>query len=127
MGGAVAPLAIFGIDVGHLVGDVVRALLDLLVPDFTGRWANRLVAWLVALPDVTDRRQFPQLNGFRRDLTAVGYGLLSLSFAGAALQAWAAGLVDGRSPHLPALSRAVMAAGGPAPRPSPVRRLRPAA
>ena len=39
-----APLAILGIDVGDLVGDVVRALLDLLVPDFTGRWANRLVA-----------------------------------------------------------------------------------
>ena len=73
---ALAPLAIFGIDVGDLVGDVVRSLIDLLVPDFTGRWANRLVAWLVALPQVTDWTQFPALNAFRRELTAVGYGLL---------------------------------------------------
>ena len=106
-----APLAIFGIDVGHLVGDIVRSLIDLLVPDFTGRWANRLVAWLVALPQVADSSQFPALNAFRRELTAVGYGLLSLTFAGAALQAWAAGLVDGRPHALTALSRAALAAG----------------
>src|SRR5215210_3949916 len=118
-----APLAIFGIDVGDLVGDVVRALLDLLVPDFTGRWANRLVAWLVALPQVTDWRQFPQLNGFRRELTSVGYGLLSLSFAGAALQAWAAGLVDGRPVALQAVSRTVMAAGALAAYPTLVAQL----
>ena len=39
---------------------------------------------LVALPQVTDWRQFPELNVFRRELTAVGYGL-SVGFAGAAL------------------------------------------
>lgn len=121
--GVLTPLAIFGIDVGDLVGDVVRALLDLLVPDFTGRWANRLVAWLVALPQVTDWQQFPQLNGFRRELTAVGYGLLSLSFAGAALQAWAAGLVDGRPVALQAVSRAVLAAGALAVYPTLVAQL----
>ena len=118
-----APLAIFGIDVGHLVGDIVRSLIDLLVPDFTGRWANRLVAWLVALPQVTDASQFPALNAFRRELTAVGYGLLSLTFAGAALQAWAAGLVDGRPHALTALSRAALAAGALAAYPSLVGQL----
>jgi hypothetical protein len=30
-------LAIFGIDVGDLVADMLRALLDLLVPDFAAR------------------------------------------------------------------------------------------
>lgn len=52
---------------------------------FATRDHHRLVAWLVALPQVTDWRQFPELNVFRRELTAVGYRLLSLSFAGAAL------------------------------------------
>jgi hypothetical protein len=31
------PLAIFGIDVGDLVADLLRSLLDLLVPDFAAR------------------------------------------------------------------------------------------
>jgi hypothetical protein len=119
----VGVLAIFGIDVADLVGQVIRALLDLLVPDFTGRWANRLVSWLVALPQVTDWRQFPDLNAFRRELTYVGYGLLSLTFAGAAMQAWAAGLVDGRPVALQAVGRAVLAAGALAVYPTAVAQL----
>jgi hypothetical protein len=116
-------LAIFGIDVADLVGQVIRALLDLLVPDFTGRWVNRLVSWLVALPQVTDGRQFPELNAFRRELTYVGYGLLSLTFAGASMQAWAAGLIDGRPVAMQAVGRAVLAAGALAVYPTAVAQL----
>ena len=116
-------LAIFGIDIADLVGQVIRALLDLLVPDFTGRWVNRLVSWLVALPQVTDWRQFPELNAFRRELTYAGYGLLSLTFAGASMQAWAAGLIDGRPVALQAVGRAVLAAGALAVYPTAIAQL----
>lgn len=116
-------LAIFGIDIADLVGQVIRALLDLLVPDFTGRWVNRLVSWLVALPQVTDSRQFPELNAFRRELTYAGYGLLSLTFAGASMQAWAAGLMDGRPVALQAVVRAVLAAGALAVYPTAIAQL----
>jgi hypothetical protein len=47
-------VGIFGIDVGDLVADLLRALLDLLVPDFATDWGSRLATPLVALPDVTD-------------------------------------------------------------------------
>ena len=82
----VTPLAIFGIDVGDLVAGLLRALLDLLVPDFAARWGSELANWLVALPDVTDRWQFGSLSPFRTDLEHAASGLLSLSFAVGAIQ-----------------------------------------
>ena len=75
-----APLALFGIDVGQLVEDIVKGLVDLIVPDFAAKWASGLVTWLVAIPDVNSAASYPNLNGFRRTLTGVGYALLSLSF-----------------------------------------------
>lgn len=105
-------LAIFGIDIGDLVADLLRALLDLLVPDFTADWGSALATWLVALPNVTDGRQFAQLNAFRRDLTHAAWGLLSLSFVVGGLQYWAAGFMEsGRASAVDAVRRAAIAAG----------------
>jgi hypothetical protein len=84
------PLAIFGLDVGELVEDAVRALVDLIVPDFGAQWVSSLVTWLVALPPVTTNA-FPSLNHYAQELTAVGFGLLGACFLGGLLQLWAGG------------------------------------
>jgi hypothetical protein len=112
MSRSVTPFALFGIDVGDLVADLLRALLDLLVPDFAAKWGSQLATWLVALPDVTDGRQFRQLNAFRADLTHVAWGLLSLSAVVGGLQYWAAGFAEAsRASAFDAFRRAVVAAG----------------
>ncbi len=84
------PLGIFGFDVGELVEDAVRALVDLVVPDFGAQWVSSLVTWLVALPPVTGRA-VPWLNQYAGQLTAVGFGLLGACFLGGLLQVWAGG------------------------------------
>lgn len=116
--------AIFGIDVGDLVADLLRALLDLLVPDFAAKWGSQLATWLVALPDVTDSRQFGQLNRFRVDLTHAVWGLLSLSFAVGGLQYWAAGFAEAsRASAFDAVRRTVVAAGALAAYPTLIAQL----
>lgn len=106
-------LALFGINVGPLVADIIRSLLDLLVPDWASDWASQLTTWLVALPDVRSPRQFAHLNGFRVGLTQAAWGLLSLSFVVGGLQHWTAGFSDQRSSGgIEAVRRAVIAAGG---------------
>jgi hypothetical protein len=79
------PLAILGLDVGDLVADSVRALIDLLIPDFAADWATRLVTWLVALPPVTGGA-FPSLNRYAHELTAIGFGLLGATFIASAVR-----------------------------------------
>lgn len=103
------PLALLGVDVGDLVGDAIRALVDLLVPDFGAGWVSRLVTWLVALPPVTGGA-FPSLRGYARDLTAVGYGLLGACLVGGLLQLWGAGFAGGPLRTGEALRRGAIAA-----------------
>lgn len=102
-----SPLAILGLDVGDLVADAVRALIDLLIPDFAADWATRLVTWLVALPPVTGGA-FPSLNRYAHDLTAIGFGLLGATFIASAVQL-AAGANAQHAAQ--ALKRAAIAAG----------------
>ena len=102
------PPAILGIDVGELVEDAVRALVDLIVPDAGADWVSRLVTWLVALPPVTGE-SFPALNRYADKLVAVGFGLLGACFIGGLLQLWAGGLVGATGGE--ALKRAAIAAG----------------
>jgi hypothetical protein len=74
-------VAIFGLDIADLVANLVRALVDLVVPDFGADWASRLVTWLVALPPVTGGA-FPSLNRYAADLTTVGFGVLGAKATG---------------------------------------------
>ena len=103
-----APLAILGLDVGELVEDAVRALVDLVVPDFGSQWVSSLVTWLVALPPVTGSA-FPSLNSYADQLTAVGFGILGACFIGGLLQFWAGGSAG--SAGLEAIRRAAIGAG----------------
>jgi hypothetical protein len=102
------PLGIFGVDVGGLVEDAVRALVDLLVPDFGADWVSHLVTWLVALPPVTGDA-YPSLNAYAQQLTAVGFGILGACFVGGLRQYWAAG-TSGAIQAGEAAKRAVIAA-----------------
>ena len=97
--------AILGVDIGDLVGDTLRALVELVVPDFGADWVSRFVTWLVALPPITGDA-FPALNRYAHELTAVGFGLLGACLVGALLQlgAGAPGAVD-------VLKRTAIAAG----------------
>ena len=76
---ATTPVALLGIDVGDLVEDLIRGLVDLVIPDFAADWVSELVTWLVAVPTVGDWSHYRHLNGFRRELVGVGYALLALS------------------------------------------------
>jgi len=102
------PLAILGVDVGELVEDAVRALVDLIVPDASAGWVSRLVTWLVALPPITGDA-FPALNRYADQLTAVGFGLLGACTVAGLLQLWAGGLSGATGSE--ALRRAAVAAG----------------
>lgn len=102
------PLGIFGLDVGELVEDAVRALVDLIVPDFGSEWVSALVTWLVALPPVT-AGAFPALNDYADQLAAVGFGLLGASFLAGLLQLWAGGTSGATGAE--AVRRAAIAAG----------------
>jgi hypothetical protein len=102
------PLGIFGFDVGELVEDAVRALVDLVVPDFGSQWVSSLVTWLVALPPVTGSA-FPSLNQYAGQLTAVGFGLLGACFLGGLLQLWAGGASGATGAE--AIRRAAIGAG----------------
>jgi hypothetical protein len=99
------PLGIFGLDVGELVEDAVRALVDLVVPDFGSQWVSSLVTWLVALPPVTGDA-FPSLNRYADQLAAVGFGLLGACFLAGLLQLWA-----GAAAGAEAVRRAAIGAG----------------
>jgi hypothetical protein len=101
------PVAIFGVDITSLVGDGVRALIEVVVPDFGADWASRLVTWLVALPSVTGSG-FPALNRYAGDLTAIGFGLLGANLVATAVQL-AAGTTSRDAGD--ALKRAAIAAG----------------
>jgi hypothetical protein len=100
------PVALLGLDVGSLVGDIIRKLVDLVVPDFASHWAIALVSWLVEVPNVTDAHAYPHLNAYRNGLAGVGFGLISVSITVAGLQAtWGAPILAS------AAKRAVVAAG----------------
>lgn len=101
---------LFGVDISDLVGDVVKGLFDLLVPDFASKWASQLVAWMVAVPDVSNANTFPDLNAFQQQLLAVGYGLIGLGFVAASLQYLAAG-ITGRMGAADAFQRTAVACG----------------
>ena len=103
------PLGLLGLDVADLVESVMRGLVDLAVPDFASAWAATFVTWLVALPNVADWSHFAHLNRFRRELTAVGFGLLGVSFTAAVLQLCFGG--GGAFRGADALKRAAIAAG----------------
>jgi hypothetical protein len=103
------PLALLGLNVGSFVKDTIEAIVDLVVPDFGADWVSNIVTWLVALPNVTGPA-FPALNGYARDLTAVGFGLLGATAAAGLLQLWAGGLTGAGRPA-EALRRAAIAAG----------------
>ena len=101
------PLAIFGLDIADLVGDTVRALIDLIIPDFGADWASRLVTWLVALPPVTGAG-FPSLNRYAGEVTAIGFGILGATFIATTVQL-AAGTTDRNAAD--ALKRTAVGAG----------------
>lgn len=88
------PLALFGLNVSDLVADLVRGLVDLLVPDFAAGWATALVTGLVAVPDVTGPG-FARVDALRTDLTGVGFGLLGPCLVAGGLQARLAGFASG--------------------------------
>ncbi len=102
-------VAILGIDVGELVEDAIRALVDLIIPDFAADWVSRLVTWLVALPPVTGGA-FPSLRTYAAQLTAVGYGILAACFIAGLLQLWAGGL-GGTARAAESVKRAAIGAG----------------
>jgi hypothetical protein len=102
--------ALFGVDISNLVGDVVKGLVDLLVPDFASHWATQLVAWMVAVPDVSNTKTFPELNAFQQQLLAVGFGLVGIGFVAACLQYLAAG-ITGRMNAIDGFQRAAVATG----------------
>ena len=79
------PLAIFGIDVGELVTDIVRTLVDLVLPDFGSKWAAKFVAWLVAIPDLTEAAKYRSLIGYQQGMQATGFGLLGATFCASML------------------------------------------
>ena len=91
-----AMLAFLGIDVGGLVHKVVgfffETLLDGLVPGFLKRAGVDALRWLVAVPNPANRQLWPTVGELQRDLTAVGVGLLPLTFTLAATRYWALGL-----------------------------------
>jgi hypothetical protein len=105
--GAIAhtPLAFLGIDIGDIVGDIIKKLVDWIVPDFASGWAISLVKWLVAVPNVSDARAYPHLNSFRSGLVGVGFALLSVTFTLACLHT-ATGTPEGG----PAMRRTITAA-----------------
>ena len=103
-------LALFGLDVGDLVADAIRSLVDLLVPDFASGWATSLVTSLVAVPDVTGPG-FAGVDGMRTDLVGVGFGLLALCLIAGGLQLALAGVASGGVHAGEMLRRAVIAAG----------------
>jgi hypothetical protein len=100
------PVALFGLDVGQLVGDIIKRLVDLVVPDFASHWAAALVKWLVAVPDVSNRTTYPHLNAVRSGLVGVGFALLGCSITASALQ-----IMLGASRGAEAMKRAVVAGG----------------
>ena len=102
------PLAVLGLDIGDMVGDALKALVDLVVPDFGADWVSRLVTWLVALPPVNGGA-FPTLTKFANDLTAVGFGILGATFLAGLLMTWAGGLQGATGSA--ALTRTAVAAG----------------
>ena len=108
--GATPVFGLFGVDVGKLVGDVVKSLFDFIVPDFASKWASQLIGWLVAVPDVTNASQFRNLNEFRKQLIGVGFGLTALGFVVASLQYLAAGLT-GRMNAVDSFKRSAFVAG----------------
>src|SRR4051812_3550488 len=87
-------LGLFGLDVGHLVEEAIRKIVDLLVPDFAAGWATSLVTALVAVPDVSGPG-FERLDGLREQLLGVGFALLSLCVVAGGLQVWLAGIATG--------------------------------
>ncbi|RKQ90497.1 hypothetical protein C8N24_0302 [Solirubrobacter pauli] len=101
---------LFGVDISDLVGDVVKGVFDVLVPDFASKWATQLVAWMVAVPDVSNTKTFPELNAFQQQLLAVGFGLVGIGFVAAALQYLAAG-ITGRMNAVDAFQRSAVACG----------------
>lgn len=103
-------LTLLGIEVGDLVADAIRSLVDLLIPDFAAGWAGSLVTALVAVPDVTGPG-FGRLAGLRDGLTGVGVALLSLCLVAGGLQVWTAGFAQGGMRAGELVRRAVVAAG----------------
>lgn len=106
----VAPPALLGLDIGELVEDAVRALVDLVVPDFGADWVAQLVTWLVALPAVTGGA-FPALNRYATELSGVGFGLLGACCVAGLLQLWASGFAGGSFQAGVALRKVAVAAG----------------
>src|SRR3954469_18269982 len=102
--------ALFGLNVAGLVADAIRALVDLLVPDFASGWATSLVRSLVAVPDVTGPG-FAGIDGLRTDLFGAGFGLLALSLIGGGLQLALGGVASGGVHAGEMLRRAAVAAG----------------
>lgn len=103
-------LALFGIDVGDLVGDAIRKLVDLLVPDFAAGWAVSLVTAIVAVPDLTGSG-FRHVGALRTQLLGVGFALLALCVVAGGMQVWLAGVTSGGLRAGELLRRAVIAAG----------------
>ncbi|HMJ34791.1 MAG TPA: hypothetical protein VK501_12835 [Baekduia sp.] len=83
---ASTPLGLLGLNVGSLVTDIIKKLVDLVVPDFASHWITALVQWLVAVPDVTDAHAYPHLNAYRAELVGLGFALLAISLSVCALQ-----------------------------------------
>lgn len=83
---ASSPLGLLGLNVGSLVTDIIKKLVDLVVPDFASHWITALVQWLVAVPDVSDARAYPHLNAYRAELVGLGFALLAISLSVCALQ-----------------------------------------
>jgi hypothetical protein len=68
--------------------DAFKALLDFMFGDQIDALGKSLVNILLAVPLLTDKRAFPQLNEYRTYVTGAAWGLLALSFVVSSLRYW---------------------------------------
>ena len=93
LGGLASPepaQAILGIDVSpaHWAVKGFAAIIDFLFGKQIRELAHGLMQFLLATPDITDRRAFPGLNQYYDVVVGAGWGLLSLAFIAATLTYW---------------------------------------
>jgi hypothetical protein len=113
------PLGLFGIhipSIGEIVHGVVngffKVLVKALVPDFLRKAAVDTLKWLIAVPNPSDRTQWPTLHRLEGDMAALAVGLVPLTMVLSATRYWLLGLTaEGYSPAT-ALTRTVGAVGG---------------
>lgn len=72
----------------HWAVDAFKALLDFMFGDQIESLGRSLINILLAVPLLTDKKAFPQLNEYRTYVTGAAWGLLALSLVVSSLRYW---------------------------------------